>query len=54
MWIPTLRSLKKELSHIKQEVTIVEEIEKQIVLFYITPQKIGRPSLEIFQRLEKI
>ena len=56
LWIPLLRKLKKEVSILKTDYTIIEEVNKEVILCLKTqqPNKIGRPSIEIFQRLEKI
>lgn len=56
MWIPSLRSFKKEVKKLKSDYTLIEQINKESVICLITqPQnKIGRPTIEIFQRLEKI
>lgn len=51
-----LKQLKKHVGFIKQSVTIIEKIGDDTVLFEIKPQPngIGRPSIEIYKRIDKI
>lgn len=49
-----LKMLKKELSNIKVDVTIMESIKHHTAVFTIKQQKIGRPQLTISKVLDTI
>mgnify|MGYP007121620195 CR=1 FL=1 len=49
-----LKMLKRELSTIKADVTLIEKIKHHTAVFNIKPQKIGRPQLTISKVLDTI